>query len=333
MRPELLFEAAIWLSLLVYALSGGADFGGGVWDLLASGPRAGRQRAVIADAIAPIWEANHVWIIVVIVLLFTGFPAVFAAAATALHVPLTVMLVGIVLRGSAFVFRAYARPGEAAYRRWSLVFAGASVVAPFMAGACVGAAAAGSIRVSGGTVTSGYWTWAAAFPLSVGLFTLALFAFLAAAYLVHETPDPELKQDFRRKAFAAGLAAGALAWLCLALSAGGAPGLHRGLSARPWSVPFHAATAAVALGALAALRRRLDGLSRGLAVAEVAFVLLGWALAQYPYALPPDLLLRDAASPPAVLGPTLAVLGTGAVLVLPAFAWLYAVFKRRALSE
>lgn len=331
MRLDLLAAAAIWLSLLVYALSGGADFGGGVWDLLASGPRARRQRAVVAAAIAPIWEANHVWLIIVIVLLFTGFPAVFAAAATALHVPLTVMLVGIVLRGSAFVFRAYARPGDAAYARWSLVFAVASVVAPLMAGVCVGAAVSGAIRVENGRMTSGFWRpWLAPFPVAVGVFTLALFAFLAAVYLIHETDDAELKEDFRRRAFGAGLCAGGLAWLCLLLARDGAPELHRGLSARAWSPPFHALTGAAALGALAALFRRSDHWARGLAGAQVSLVLLGWALAQYPYALAPDLLLRETAAPDSVLRPLLLTLAAGAAVVLPAFAWLYAIFKRPA---
>src|SRR5882672_5505822 len=94
-------------SLILYALMGGADFGGGLWDFFANGPRAQRQRRLISDAIAPIWEANHVWLILVIVLLFTAYPRAFAVMMTALHVPLTAMLVGIVCRGSAFIFRKY----------------------------------------------------------------------------------------------------------------------------------------------------------------------------------------------------------------------------------
>lgn len=334
MLLERLVETAIWLCLLIYALSGGADFGSGVWDLFASGPRAARQRAVVADAIAPIWEANHVWLIIVIVLLFTGFPAVFAAAATALHVPLTIMLVGIVLRGSAFVFRTYSKPSEAGHRRWGLVFAIASAVTPVMAGVCVGAAVSGSIRVVDGTMTSGFWRpWLAVFPLAVGLFTLALFAFLAAVYLIHETRDEDLKEDFRRRALAASLLVGALAWLCFALAAAGAPQIYRGLSARWWSIPFQALTGAAALGALAALHRRRDQWARALAVLQVALVLLGWALAQYPYGLVPDLTLHEAAAPASVLRPVLITLGAGAALILPAFAWLYAIFKRRVLAE
>ena len=104
---ELIVAIFILSSLIVYALMGGADFGGGIWNLLAFGPRAKRQREAIADAIGPIWEANHVWLILVIVLLFTGFPSAFGTMMTALNIPITVMLLGIVLRGSAFIFRKY----------------------------------------------------------------------------------------------------------------------------------------------------------------------------------------------------------------------------------
>ena len=102
---ELTVAICILLSLILYGLMGGADFGGGMWDLLATGPRAPRQRQAIAEAIGPIWEANHVWLILVVVLLFTGFPSGFAAMMTALNIPMTAMVIGIVLRGSAFIFR------------------------------------------------------------------------------------------------------------------------------------------------------------------------------------------------------------------------------------
>src|SRR4051812_5378836 len=114
---EIVIALVTLASLILYALMGGADFGGGVWDLLAQGPRAARQRKVISDAIAPIWEANHVWLILVIVLLFTAFPGAFAAMMTALHIPLTAMLVGVVLRGSAFVFRKYDAKDDHVQRR------------------------------------------------------------------------------------------------------------------------------------------------------------------------------------------------------------------------
>ena len=141
---KLIVAFFILSSLIFYALMGGADFGGGIWNLLAFGSRAKRQREAIADAIAPIWEANHVWLILVIVLLFTGFPGGFATMMTALNIPITMMLLGIVLRGSAFVFRKYDVKDE---RRWNTLFAIASFLTPFFQGVILGALTTGQIRV------------------------------------------------------------------------------------------------------------------------------------------------------------------------------------------
>ena len=138
-----LLAGILVLSLNAYVLLGGADFGGGVWDLLAGGPRRDRQREVISHAIGPIWEANHVWLILAIVLTFSCFPPVFARLGTVLHIPLTLMLVGIVLRGSAFTFRTYDDQHDAVQRRWGRIFAGASLVTPVLLGVCIGAVASG----------------------------------------------------------------------------------------------------------------------------------------------------------------------------------------------
>src|ERR1700680_1967778 len=149
---EVIVAIFILASIIIYALMGGADFGGGMWNLLAFGPRAKRQREAIADAIAPIWEANHVWLILVIVLLFTGFPAGFATIMTALNIPMTVMLLGIVLRGSAFVFRKYDVKKD---RRWSSIFGMASFLTPFFQGVILGALTTGQIRVDQGRFLTG----------------------------------------------------------------------------------------------------------------------------------------------------------------------------------
>src|SRR5437870_2636354 len=119
MPLEIIVGGVLIIALTIYALSGGADFGAGVWDLFAHGPRAKAQRALIANAIGPIWEANNVWLVLVVVVLFTAFPPAFAAISTALFVPLTLMLIGIVLRGAAFAFRAHDRQQDDVQRRWS----------------------------------------------------------------------------------------------------------------------------------------------------------------------------------------------------------------------
>jgi cytochrome d ubiquinol oxidase subunit II len=318
---------AVMAALTLYALGAGADFGGGVWDLLARGPRAARQRELIAHAIGPIWEANHVWLILAVVLLFVCFPAAWAALSIALHVPLSLMLVGIVLRGSAFAFRSYGGEDDAGERRWGRVFAVASLVTPVMLGACVGAVAGGRVRVRGGVVATGFFSWVSAFPFVVGLLALALFSFLAAVYLTHETADEALRDDFRRRALASGVATGGLAFAALALARDDAGVMWSGLVEHRWAAPFHALTGAAALGALVALWRRRYGAARVLAIAQVVLVLWGWALAQFPYVVPPDLTFAETAAAPAVLRAVLGALGVGAVILVPSLVYLFRVFK------
>jgi len=186
-----LVGAILLLGVVLYGITGGADFGGGIWDLLASGKRAREQRLEIARAIGPIWEANHVWLIFVIVLTFSCFPPVFAAVSTALYVPLSLILVGIALRGAAFIFRAYAHDVIAAQRNWGAVFAISSTITPVLLGMCAGAVASGNIRIVSGEVTSSYWTtWLSPFPIVIGLLALTTCAYLAAVYLCVETTVP-----------------------------------------------------------------------------------------------------------------------------------------------
>ncbi|MHB2025904.1 MAG: cytochrome d ubiquinol oxidase subunit II [Elusimicrobiota bacterium] len=326
MRLEALSAGAIFLSLNVYVITGGADFGGGVWDLLALGPRAGRQREVIARAIAPIWEANHVWLIAAIVLFFTAFPAAFATVTITLNIPLSLMLIGIVLRGSAFIFRSLTRERNQAYQRWSLVFAVSSMATPIMLGITIGAIASG--RIKSADAPDLLRPWLAPFPLAVGLLALALFAFLAAVYLAMETQEPDLRGDFRKRA---GLALGAsaiLAAACFWLARSGAPLLFQNMRHARWTTPLIAFTAALAAGSATALRKELCWLARLFSAATVSGVLWGWALAQYPYLVVPDFSLANTAAPASVLRPVLGVLVVGTALVTPAFVYLYAVFKR-----
>ncbi len=334
MPLEYWLAGALMASLTLYALGAGADFGGGVWDLLSSGPRARAQRDLIAHAIGPIWEANHVWLILAVVLMFVCFPVAWAALSTALHIPLTLMLLGIVLRGTAFTFRSYDDASDSVQRRRGRVFAVASVITPVMLGVCVGAVAAGSIRVEGGRVLGGFVRpWLAAFPLSVGALATVLFAFLAAVYLTLEAGEDEaLREDFRRRALASGIAVGVLAFVSLALARRGAPLVWEGLHGRDWSLPLRVATALAAVGALAALWRRSFRLARTCAVLQVTLVLWGWGVAQFPFLVPPDLSFARAAAPPAVLRMVLAALAAGTVILAPSLWILYRVFKSARAS-
>lgn len=317
-------------ALVLYALGAGADFGGGVWDLFARGPRAQRQRELIVHAIGPIWEANHVWLILVVVLLFVAFPPVFAALSIALHIPLAIMLIGIVLRGSAFVFRSYDVQTDNVQRKWSRIFAVSSIVSPIMLGVCVGAIASGKLHVdlaTGVVQTNFFSQWLAPFPFAIGFWTLSLFAFLAAVYLTNETSDPELREDFRRRALGAALAVAAMALISFILSERGAPSVHSGLAKQWWSIPFQILTGLASLGAIAAVWKRRYRLARLLAMTQIAFIIAGWGLAQFPYLIEPDLTFANAAAPNSVLRMLVIALAAGALLLFPSLWYLYRVFK------
>ena len=317
------------LSLNAYVLLGGADFGGGVWDLLARGERRTRQREIIAHAIGPIWEANHVWLILAIVLAFTCFAPVFARVMTVLHIPVSLMLVGIVLRGSAFTFRTYDDEHDAAQRRWGRIFSSASVLTPLLLGVCIGAVASGRVvaPTEGGFVERFVGPWLTPFAFGVGLLTLALFAFLAAVFLTLESTDADLVEDFRRRALAAGVAVFLAAGLVLLLALREAPLVSEGLVASPWALPLHLGTAASALGVFAALWTRRFRLARVLAGLQVSCIFWGWAVSQYPYLVPPDLTIEASAAPPITLRITLWALAGGALVLAPSLFYLFRVFK------
>jgi cytochrome d ubiquinol oxidase subunit II len=317
------------LSLNAYVLLGGADFGGGVWDLLARGPRRARQREVIAHAIGPIWEANHVWLILAIVLAFTCFSPVFARVMTVLHIPVSLMLVGIVLRGSAFTFRTYDDEHDAAQRRWGRIFSSASVITPLLLGVCIGAVASGRVvaPTRGSFAERFVDPWLTPFALGVGVLTLTLFAFLAAVFLTLETEDRDLVEDYRRNALAAGVAVFLAAGLVLLLSFGEAPLMRAGLTGSAWAAPLHVATGLSALGVFGALWYRRFALARVLAALQVSCIFWGWTASQYPYLVPPDLTVERAAAPAITLKITLWALAGGTLVLAPSLVYLFRVFK------
>jgi cytochrome d ubiquinol oxidase subunit II len=323
-----LLSGALVLALTAYSLLGGADYGGGLWDLLASGHTAERQRATIAHAIGPVWEANHVWLIVAIVILFTGFPRAFAAVSTYLHLPLLLVLVGIVLRGSAFVFRAYGPDDPRHERFWGRVFAIASTATPLFLGVIVGAMTEGRLPASseGSFVTVYVAPWLTAFSFAVGLFALSVFGFLAAVYLTLEARDRDQRAAFRRRASISGVVVGVLALTVLLLSG---PEVRAALVASAWAVPLHVATGASAVAAFAFLWLERYELARLAAASQVTLILWGWALAQYPYAIRPHLTLADAAAPANVQVLLLQVLGVGAVVLIPCLLYLFGIFGPR----
>jgi len=345
-----LADAAAWIiavALNAWVLFGGADFGGGVWDLLASGPRRQQQRDLVAHAIGPIWEANHVWLIIVVVMLFVCFPPAFAVFGTVLHIPLSLMLVGIVLRGSAFVFRAYSLGPSSEQRRWGHLFAISSVITPIVLGMCVGAVVSGGVGAAlagsdpGAAATlpalaeppSASFTalylrpWLSPFTVTVGLMTLALVSFLAATYLTVEAEgQTELQDDFRRRAIGAAVAAAAMAAIALALGVRQG-GVMARLTTSEWSLMVLAGSAVAAVASVVALFRRRYQVGRIAAAGWLTFVLWGWILAQIPLLIPPRLTIDAAAAPARTLVETMAVLAGGGIILAPSLWYLLRVFK------
>ena len=335
LTPAVAIAGVVMVALTFYVLFAGADFGGGVWDFLASGPRKKEQRDVISHALAPIWEANHVWLILVIVLLFTCFPAAFSTIAIALHIPLSLMLVGIVLRGSAFIFRSYGSDHDAAQQWWGRVFAIASIVTPVLLGVCVGAIATGGLGMTSfsGSFTEHFvWPWLTWFGFAVGLMALALISFLAAVYLTVETEGTPLQNDFRARALGSAAAVFVIAFGVLALSWNAAPMVREGLMAGSLALPIHIVTGIAAVTAIAALWRRRYRLARAVAAAQVTFILWGWAAAQYPYLLPPSLTIEAAAAPSRTLVLVLVALAAGACVLFPSLYYLFRIFKMQRSS-
>ena len=311
----------IGAGVVAYAVLGGADFGGGVWDLLAAGPRRDAQRRLIATTMGPVWEANHVWLVFVLIGLFSGFPLAFGALARMLAVPLAVALLGIVLRGAAFVFRQYggalgagggAASGAAG---WGRVFAIASTLAPASLGYCAGAVAIGRVG--------------SAFSVAAGALALACCAFLAAVFLCREAlvrGEPAAAGDFRRRALGSAVVAGGLAALALPVLAHEAPGLASNLLAG--APALMALSAAGGTGSIAALAWRRYRTARGCAALAVGALVAGWGVAQYPVLVPPGLTVAQAAAPEQTLPVTLAVLVAGFAVTLPSLGLLFAIFSR-----
>lgn len=317
------------VALNAYVLLGGADFGAGVWDLLARGPRAERQRAAIEAGIGPIWEANHVWVILVVVLLFTCFPPVYAHLSVALHIPISLLLVGIVLRGSAFTFRAYDATRSPVQRHWGRIFSVSSTITPVLLGICVGALVSGALALpEGGSFAATYVRpWLTPFAFAVGGLALATFALLAAVYLTVEMRERELQEDFRRMAIGAAVAVGACAAVALLLGRTQGLAVMEALVTRRWALPFQLVTAVAAITTIVALLRRRYRVARVAAAAQVSALMWGWALAQYPALVPGVHTIESAAAPAVTLRLVTIGLVGGACVLIPSLWYLFRIFK------
>jgi cytochrome bd ubiquinol oxidase subunit II len=323
----------LWVGVTLYAVFGGADFGAGFWALVAGGDERGRRaRRLIDWAIGPVWEANHVWLIFMLVTLWTAFSEAFASVMSTLFIPLSLAALGIVLRGAGFAFlRVAARSSARRFAEWS--FAVSSVVTPFFMGTVVGAVASGRVPIGnaeGDAVTS----WLNPLSLVLGALFVATGAYLAAVFLVSDARrfgDPDLVGYFAMRARAAAVVAGALAVAGIFALRSDARFVYDGLTSE--ALPLVLVSLLCGAGALVLLWRGAPRGIRPLAVAAVVAVIWGWGVAQYPYLLPQTLTIDEGAGASETLTAVLVVFGMAVVIVLPALALLFSLDQRSLLEE
>jgi len=332
--PEDIAVAVIlFVVIAAYALFGGADFGGGIWDLLAgSAGRGAAPRELIDESITPVWEGNHVWLVFVLVLLWTAFPPAFAAIFTALFVPLSLSLLGIVLRGVGFAFRHTAQRLHM-QQLTGATFAAASLITPFFMGTVVGAVATGQVPVHpAGNVLA---AWTSPTAILTGFLFVAACAYISAVFLVLEARQrghQDLTRYFSRRATAAGVLTGALAGGTFAELPASAPYVYARLTGIALPLVAISIAAGIAVLGMLWLRWYHSLFLRGMAAIAVATVVFGWGLAQYPYLVPTSLPLAAGSAPTAALVAEFVVAGLAVLLVVPAFAFLYFLQQRRVLT-
>jgi cytochrome bd ubiquinol oxidase subunit II len=323
----------IVLGLTAYGVLGGADFGAGFWDLTAGGDRrGGRVRGLVQRSMSPVWEANHVWLIFVLVIAWTAFPVAFGAIFTTLAVPLFLAAVGIILRGTAFALRGQAATIREA-RALGATFALSSVLLPFCFGTVLGGIASGHVPAQDPSADVDAWLN----PTSIAIGVLAVMtgAYLAAVFLAGDARRaelPDLERAFRARALGAGVVTGAAAMVTLLIVRSDARPLFDGLTSG-------AGLAAVAVSALAGIvtlalvwTGRFE-VARGTAAVTVAAVIAGWVLANEPDLLPGQLTIDQAAAPDATLTALVVSIGLGLVILLPALYYLYRLVLQGRLDQ
>ena len=316
---EALVAIVAVVAIALYAIFGGADFGGGVWDVLASGSRRAQQQEIIGHAIGPVWETNHVWLIFMIVLLFTCFPPAFAALSIGLYVPLSFVLVGIILRGAAYAFRSQTFRAERTSQLWGHVFGIASIVAPFFFGTCVGG------------LTVGGFAWTSPFALCIGALAVALCAQLAAVFLTCEVRGP-VRQDFRVRGIGVTVVLATIGALALGVAARTAPAVFASLT-QVRSLPGIGTAMALGFVVLGCLWFRRYAYARIAVCLETIAILVGWYASIAPYLIPGRLTYLQAAAPIETLRAFLVLVAIGSALLVPSLWLLFRVFKSEPLEH
>ncbi len=330
MAPESILLVVVFAALTIYALLGGADFGAGVWEVNTALQASPKERKLLYSAIGPVWEANHVWLIFVLVVTFGAFPMAFAAICQALWLPLLLALGGIVFRGAGYALRSYSSDDRRQQFAWDVVFAVGSTAAPFFLGASVGALASGKLMLTDdGRFDGNFLTgWLSPMAVFSGFFVVVMCTFLAAVFLAREASnlaDEELTRIWRQRAIATGIWKGLLSLAGVVYVASDAPQLWDGFRQRSW--PLVAGAMAAGFLSLDSLVRERFRIAVGAAAAAVTAVIWGWAVAQYPLLVPPSITVEDAKAPANILWLLIATIALGSLLLVPALGYLFYLFK------
>ena len=321
----------LFAAVTMYAIFGGADFGAGFWDLTAGGAKRGkRPREVIDHSIGPVWEANHVWLIFIFVVLWTCFPEAYASITLTMFVPLTLAALGIVLRGASFAFR------KAVYRtrlkrHFGAIFAVSSVLVPYCFGAIAGGIASGRVP-AGGQAGDPVNSWINPTSIVAGLLAVTVTAYVSAVLLTWDAgrfSDETMVAYFRIRAVAAGVAAGAVALVGLFVVRSDARYIYDGLTSR--ALPLVVVSVVAGLGALVLLRGQPHQGGRVAAVVAAGALVLGWGVAQWDYLLPESLTVSEAAAPTGTITAVLVATGLAVLLIVPAFVLLFVLDQKSLL--
>jgi cytochrome d ubiquinol oxidase subunit II len=326
----------LWLALFIYTIFGGADFGAGMLELFATGESGARQETLIDESIGPVWESNHVWLIFLLVVFFTAFPPAFADINVVLFIPLLLAVIGIVLRGSSFVFNTHGiiRRSQTV-RILSRIFSVASAMTPFFLALAAAAIASGAIHIQNQSqvVTNTGSYWLTPYTLTIGAMALTLCVTISAIYMTVEATskgETELAEAFRRRGQIAGALTAALGLLGLILAPSEAAFLWNGMLDK--AIPLVIVTMLVGVAAAAALWFKRYVWARVLIVAEAACLLLTWGVSQYPYLIPPDVQVANASSPQETQTFLLVGIIIALIIVVPSLWFLFYVFKLKKVT-
>lgn len=326
---EYLVLFLLMLATMMYAVLGGADFGAGMWDLTAGGDHSGaRMRGVIERSMGPVWEANHVWLIFILVVLWTCFPTFFGSMMSTLYIPMAIAAFGIILRGSAFALRGQAATINEA-RTLGAIFALSSVIVPFALGTVAGGIASGRVAY-GNAEGDPFSSWLNPFSIFVGLLAVAFCAYVAAIFLIGDSARfgaDDMVAAFRKRALLAGTVGGLLAIGGIIAAHSDADYIYDGLTSG-WGLVWVLISALAGIVTMFLVKTGATQWPRLSAAVAVGAVAVGWAFAQAPYMLPPGpadstLKFEAAIGATTTMWWVVIAVAVGLFVLVPSLYWLF----------